>query len=193
VGDSTAALGLGQGNRTVTARGTNKDDLVASLFAEHYTGLCRMAAMLLGGADGAEEAVQEAFLRTYVGWWRIRHPERASSYLRAAVVNQCRSRLRRRASEDRGNRAVWAAGSGPDPAGTGIDDATALVAAVDTLPRRQREAVILRYYRDLPEAEVAAALGCSVGTVKSQLSKARASLGRRLDPDRTPGPERGPT
>lgn len=160
-----------------------RDEEVAALFAQHYPGLCRLAASLLGDAAGAEEAVQEAFLRTYTGWWRIRHPERAASYLRVAVVNQCRSRARRRASEDRGNRAVWAATPAglPGPEIERSADAAAVVAAVDALPPRQREAVVLHYFHDLPEAEVAALLGCAIGTVKSQLSKARASIGRALE------------
>jgi len=159
-----------------------RDELVAALFDEHYPGLCRLAAMLLGDATGAEEAVQEAFLRTYSGWRRIRRPDRAQWYLRAAVVNQCRSRNRRRISEDRGNRTAWVAEDRTTPAWDSerAGEAMVVLDAVDALPPRQREAVILRYYRDLSEADVAAALGCSIGTVKSQLSKARSFLGDRL-------------
>ena len=65
-----------------------------ALFDAHYVGLCRLATVLLDDPGVAEEAVQEAFLRTFVGWRRIRQPERAHAYLRAAVVNQCRSRGR---------------------------------------------------------------------------------------------------
>jgi len=159
-----------------------RDDAVAALFDVHYDGLCRLATLLLDDRGQAEEAVQEAFLRTFVGWRRIRHPERAGAYLRAAVVNQCRSRGRRRVSEQRGNRAVWSdamEGGGPsDVERTG--EVLAVLEAVRALPTRQREAVVLRYYADLSEAEVARALGCSVGTVKSQLSKARATLARLL-------------
>lgn len=161
-----------------------RDAQVEALFADHYPGLCRLATLLLGDAAAAEEAVQEAFLRTYAGWARIRHPERAQWYLRAAVVNQCRSRGRRRASEDRGNRTVWAIeGRPPEGAETErVGDALVVLEAVRALPRRQREAVVLFYYEDLSEAAVAAALGCSVGTVKSQLFKARATLAHLLDP-----------
>jgi RNA polymerase sigma-70 factor (sigma-E family) len=176
---------LGEMAGAVRDERRQRDEEVAALFAEHYRGLCRLAAMLLGDAAGAEEAVQEAFLRTFTGWWRIRHPERVASYLRVAVVNQCRSRVRRRVSEDRGNRAVWAATPEGSP-GPDIErsaDSAAVLHAVDALPRRQREAVVLHYFHDLPEAEVAELLGCAVGTVKSQLSKARASLGRVLDGD----------
>lgn len=159
-----------------------RDAAVAELFDTHYAGLCRLATLLLDDRGQAEEAVQEAFLRTFVGWRRLRHPEHAGAYLRAAVVNQCRSRGRRRVTEQRGNRAVWAASADPvesDVERTG--DVLAVLEAVRSLPARQREAVVLRYYADLSEAEVADALGCSVGTVKSQLFKARATLSRLLD------------
>ncbi len=166
----------------VTDRGGGRDEQVAALFDQHYAGLCRLATLLLGERAAAEEAVAEAFVRTYSGWWRIRRPERAEWYLRAAVVNQCRSRSRRRVTEDRANRVTWA--SGPKEVadeGTGaVDEAMVVLAAVGRLPERQREAVVLRYYADLAEADVAAALGCSVGTVKSQLSKARAKLADEL-------------
>jgi RNA polymerase sigma-70 factor (sigma-E family) len=160
-----------------------RDAAVVALFDAHYAGLCRLATLLLDDPGQAEEAVQEAFLRTFVGWRRIRHPERAHAYLRAAVVNQCRSRGRRRMTEQRGNRTVWAdvredAGHS-DVERTG--DVLAVLEAVRSLPTRQRETVVLSYYADLSEAEVARALGCSAGTVKSQLSKARATLSRLLE------------
>lgn len=172
-----------------------RDDAVVALYREHYAGLCRLAAMLLGDATAAEEVVQEAFLRTFAGWRRIRQPDRARWYLRAAVVNLCRSRARRRVSEDRGNRqAVTGDPEGPGvfagPHGDGatvaaatehVGDAVTVLAAVRALPPRQRAAVVLRYYEDLSEADIAATLGCAPGTVKSQLAKARAALQRSLD------------
>jgi len=162
-----------------------RDELVAALFDEHYSGLCRLANLLLNDAAAAEEVVQEAFLRTYAGWWRLRQPERAGWYLRAAVVNGCRSRGRRRAVEDRGNRRMWTT-DGADGATAGewgddrVGESLAVLAAVRGLPQRQREAIVLRYYQDLSEADVAAAMACSVGTVKSQLAKARSKLAEAL-------------
>lgn len=174
---------------------------VAALFDEHYPGLCRLAWLLLGDRHQAEEVVQEAFLRTFTRWRSLRQPDRAQWYLRTAVVNLSRSRLRRRSTEARGNRALafldaerWledfgaagpgpGGGSGPGPGTVEADraaDQLAVVAAVRNLPPRQRAAVVLRYYEDLPEADIAAVLGCTVGTVKSQLAKARASLARQL-------------
>ena len=161
----------------------DREGQIADLFLEHYDGLCRLAALLLNDRNGAEEVVQEAFLRTFSNWWRIRHLERAHWYLRTAVVNQCRSRLRRRSTEDRSNRTFYATDPERQTAGEadihGIhasDDSLVVMAAIRGLPPRQRETVILRYYEDLPEAEIADLLHCSAGTVKSQLAKARASL-----------------
>src|SRR5580704_16451532 len=163
-----AALALAVvGDEAVSEQAQGRDEQVAALFDEHYSGLCRLAALLLGDPASAEEVVQEAFLKTFTGWWRLRHPERAQWYLRAAVVNQCRSRVRRRGSEARGNRTVWAGEDRLERPGQegATNDAIVVLRAIDALPERQREAVVLRYYQDLPEAEVAAALGCSVGTV----------------------------
>ena len=166
----------------VVAVTDRRDRAVAALFDAHYAGLCRLATLLLDDPGQAEEAVQEAFLRTFVGWRRLRHPEHAGAYLRAAVVNQCRSRGRRRVTEQRGNRTLWA-GTQDEARSSDIEragDVLAVLDAVRSLPARQREAVVLRYYADLSEADVAQALGCSLGTVKSQLSKARSSLARLL-------------
>ena len=155
-------------------------DLLEAVFAEHYGGFCRLATLILGDAAAAEEVVQEAFLRTFSSWWRLRQPERARWYVRSAVVNLCRSRIRRRGSEEAGNRASWL--DPAEPANEGVDEAMVVLEAVRGLPRRQRETVVLFYYEDLTEAEVAATLGCSIGTVKSQLSRARAALARALTP-----------
>jgi len=170
-------------------RRARSNDLLEAVFSEHYGGFCRLATLLLSDASAAEEVVQEAFLRTFSSWWRVRQPERAQFYVRAAVVNLCRSRLRRRGSEEAGNRASWrdpAEGSHGTP-----DDAVVIVEAVSALPRRQRETVVLRYYADLSEREVAAALGCSIGTVKSQLARARATLAQLLGPEAAPTSEQG--
>jgi RNA polymerase sigma-70 factor (sigma-E family) len=182
-----AALVLGGAvSGAATGTGADREVLLEGVFAEHYGGFCRLATLLLGDGAGAEEVVQEAFLRTFSSWWRLRQPERAQWYVRAAVVNLCRSRLRRRGPEEAGNRASW-----PDRADwsdNAVEDALVVLDAVRTLPTRQREAVVLRYYEDLTERDVATVLGCSVGTVKSQLARARSSLARSLAPDRDAGP-----
>jgi RNA polymerase sigma-70 factor (sigma-E family) len=158
-----------------------RDEQMVGLFAEHYGGLCRLAALLISDSAAAEEVVQEAFLRTFAGWWRLRQPEQAQWYLRRTVVNLCRSRQRRAGVEDRSNRTTWATERDAHEAAP-TAEGQAVLDAVAGLPRRQREAVVLRYYQDLTEAQVAQVLGCSLGTAKSQLSKARQTLGRVLGP-----------
>ena len=152
-------------------------DLLASLFDAHYRSLCRLAYVLLGDPAHAEDVVQEAFLRTFTGLGRLRDRDRADAYLRRSVVNLSRSRLRRRSVEGRGNAAALQAGRLVSPLGGSDLD---LLRAVRALPPRQRAAVALFYYADLAESDVASTLGCSVGTVKSQLAKARAALARCL-------------
>jgi RNA polymerase sigma-70 factor (sigma-E family) len=153
---------------------------LASTFQANFRGLCRLAYLIVGDSSQAEDIVQEAFLKTFAGWRRLRDPDRLEVYLRRAVINASRSKLRRRGTERRANaRAV--AGEPregrPDSDRSGAD---AVMAAVRLLPERQRATVLLRYYLDLPEVEIARTLGTTVGTVKSQLAKARRSLERAL-------------
>jgi RNA polymerase sigma-70 factor (sigma-E family) len=164
-------------------------DRVAVLFDHHYLPLCRLASLLLGDAALAEDVVQEAFLRTFSGFSRLRDPARAEHYLRRSVVNLCRSRWRHRDVEQRGNAAV-----GVDPGAARSWDSdrqdvvVTVLAAVRLLPPRQRTTIVLRYYLDLPEAEVAELMGCAMGTVKSQMAKARASLAVALGDDPVAAP-----
>jgi RNA polymerase sigma-70 factor (sigma-E family) len=153
------------------------EEQVNALFDAHYLSLCQMAYVLLGDPSRAEDVVQEAFLRTFAGWGRIRQPALAHIYLRKAVLNQCRSGLRRRLSETRGNALVT---MGERAKESDFESARAtrldITAAVRLLPTRQRETVVLRYFLDLGEVEIAQTLGVNVGTVKSQLAKARQNL-----------------
>jgi RNA polymerase sigma-70 factor (sigma-E family) len=153
----------------------DRDERIKALFEEHYAGLCRLAYLITGDEAQAEELVMDAFMRTFAGWRRIRDLDRADAYLRRTVVNLSRSRLRRLRTKERSLDFV------PTPTASDPDDARVVWDAVRSLPTRQRAAVVLRYYEDLPEAEIASALGCSVGTVKSQLSKARTTLARTLE------------
>jgi RNA polymerase sigma-70 factor (sigma-E family) len=162
--------------------GDARDDVVAGLFAAHATALTKLAYLVVGDRGLAEEIVQEAFLRVWRSRLRIRDVDAAPAYLRRVVVNLSRSRLRRLALERRHARASRDA-TVDEPA-SWLD----LRRAVERLPARRRACVVLRYFADLTEAETAAALGVSVGTVKSQTSKAlrhlEASLGEREESTR---------
>lgn len=146
-------------------------DALTSLFEAEYGHLCRLAYLLTGDASRAEEVVMDAFVRSMARWRDVREP---GAYVRRAVVNLSSNR-RRRAFFER--RHPLDAGAAAIELAEPADD---VWAAVRALPPKQRAAVVLRYWDDLGDAQIAAVLGCSVGTVKSQLSKARASLARAL-------------
>jgi RNA polymerase sigma-70 factor (sigma-E family) len=155
-----------------------RDREVAALFDRHYAPMCRLAYVILGDAALAEEIVMEAMLKTFTGWGRIRDLARTDAYLRRAVVNLCRSKIRRKVIESRVNQVSYRRDElrQPDWDPERHETGRLVMEAVRGLPERQRACVVLRYLEDLPEAAIAETLGCSVGTVKSQLSKARAKL-----------------
>ena len=124
----------------------------------------------------------EALLRTFSGFGRLRDPGKADIYLRRAVINLARSGIRRRLLERRAAAELRDRPRRVEEAWL-PEDATVVWAAVRELPERQRACVVLRYYEDFSEARIAEVLDCSVGTVKSQLSKARAKLAGALRAD----------
>jgi RNA polymerase sigma-70 factor (sigma-E family) len=161
------------------------DEAVAELFAGMYSSLLGTARLLLDDPGHAEEVVQEAFVRVRVAWWRIRDPERAGAYLRATVANLARTDVRRRALARVREPQYARAGGGTVPAAedTAIlrDEHRRVAAALRHLPGRQRECIVLRYYLDLSEAEIAATLGVTPGSVKTHTHRALAALGVRLE------------
>ncbi len=140
------------------------------LFAERYQPMIRLATLLVGNDAVAEELVQDAFVRVHHKWATVEHP---SAYLRTAVVNACRNN-RRRARLERAHGRSGAA-TVPPPQEPFVD-------ALATLNERQRVAIVLRYYEDLPEADIAEALGCRPGTVKSLLHRGLAQLREVIQP-----------
>jgi RNA polymerase sigma-70 factor (sigma-E family) len=156
------------------------DDFVDEVFRAHAVSLVRVAVLLLGDQPSAEDVVQDAFLRLYRGLPGLRDRDKALPYLRASVINGARSvlRARRRALLRRSPHepAVWSAES----AVIDGEERQAVLLAVARLPRRSREVLALRYYLDLPDDEIAAALGVSRGTVSSTAARARAALARAL-------------
>ena len=141
------------------------------------SSLTRTAWLLTGDADLAAELVQEALVKTYLAWRRVRHGE-ASAYARRVLVNLNIDRWRRRPatpSEDL-DRAV------PSNAEEVIDDRDEVVRMLATLPPQQRRVIVLRYYNDLSEADVADHLSISVGAVKSAASRGLATLRTQYAP-----------
>jgi RNA polymerase sigma-70 factor (sigma-E family) len=148
-------------------------------FADQYWPLRRVGFLLTGDWHEADELAQEAMARTYVAWGRMRHHERAAAYARKVLVNRSRSLGRRARVEARHLFASRREGQDryqPDFSG----DGQLLWEALQRLPAGQRSAIVLRYYLDLPEAEVARLLGVPTGTVKSWVHRGLARLRARL-------------
>jgi RNA polymerase sigma-70 factor (sigma-E family) len=150
-------------------------DLLAALYAQHYGDLRRTAFALTGDWALAEDLVQEAFVRAWRSWGRLRREESGRAYLHAIVVNLARTSLRRQLREVRARSAAdWPAPA--DRAGAQTGEGIDMLRLLARLPVRKRACVVLRFYADFTEAQTAAALGISVGTVKSQTAKALQSL-----------------
>ncbi|HSF26073.1 MAG TPA: SigE family RNA polymerase sigma factor [Actinomycetes bacterium] len=157
------------------------DEAVTALYTAHYRSLVRLSALLLREQGAAEEVVQDAFVAMHGAWRRLRDPDKSLAYLRRTVVNRSRSALRRRRTAEK-----YAPAPMPDAASAEHHALVALehqavVRALHTLPTRQRETLVLRYYADLSEAEIAEAMGISRGAVKSHASRGMATLRSTLE------------
>ncbi|HEX9354891.1 MAG TPA: SigE family RNA polymerase sigma factor [Streptosporangiaceae bacterium] len=146
---------------------------------EHHL---RVAVLLTGDWHAAQDLVQESLVRLYRAWPKLRLDGDPDAYLRRIMVNTHRSWWRARW------RRETPAGELPDAVIADFADGQAFAAlvrqALQALPRRQRAAVVLRYCADLPEAEVADLLGCSVGTVKTHTHRGLRALRENLEEDR---------
>jgi RNA polymerase sigma-70 factor (sigma-E family) len=147
------------------------------------TSLFRTAYLMVGDHQLAQDLLQEALVKTLIAWPRLRDHHSVEAYTRRIVVTTSISWRRRRSFHERPTDTL------PETVRADSVDSIATHDAVLTallaLPPRQRAAIVLRYYQDLTEAQTAEAMGCSVGTVKSQvaagLTKLRGLLGRSLD------------
>jgi len=156
--------------------GWDAADVVTEIYHNHYNQLVRLAVLLVHDVQTAEEVVQDAFEAMHLAWRRLRDSEKALSYLRQTVVNRSRSVLRHRKVVD-----MHAPKPAPDEQSAEhavlvLLERSAVVSALRMLPERQREAVVLRYYADLSEADIAKAMCISRGAVKSHTARAMATL-----------------
>ena len=141
-----------------------------------------LAYALSGNRAGAEDIAQEAFLRAYRDWDRVGSYEHQAAWVRRVAANLATSLLRRRLVEARAlTRLARRWESTVDPLQAEYAE---FWAAVRTLPRRQAQAVALYYFQDLSVRQTATVLGCTEGTVKAHLAKARRTLARHLQPER---------
>ena len=160
--DATVSAGF----RTPAAagQGRSRDRAVTELYALHYRALVRLAVLLVRDMPTAEDVVQDSFVAMHDGWQRLRDSQSAPAYLRSAVLNRCRSVLRHRAVVDKHLPKPPPDMPSAEHGLLVLVERSAVVAALRKLPGRQREAIVLRYYADLSEAEIAAAMGISRGT-----------------------------
>jgi RNA polymerase sigma factor (sigma-70 family) len=169
---------------------TSRDEALAALFDRHYAPMCRLAYVILGDAALAEEIVMEALLKTFSGWSRIRNRDHIDAYVRRAVINMCRSRIRRKAIEARVNAAMHGREQrrAPDWDPERHETARIVWDAVRGLPERQRNALLLRHsgyrYREIAEALGMAA--ASVGALLARAERAFAAAYEERDHARLP-------
>jgi len=152
------------------------DLAVMELYVQHYRALVRLAAMLVRDMPTAEEVVQDAFVAMHDGWHRLKDTEKALAYLRQAVVNKSRSVLRHRMVVEKNLQDAPPDMPSAEHGAFVLLERSAVIAALRELPGRQREAIVLRYYADLSEAEIAAAMRISRGAVKSHTARGMAAL-----------------
>ncbi|MFP5253604.1 MAG: SigE family RNA polymerase sigma factor [Actinomycetes bacterium] len=156
-------------------------DAVTALFLGHHRRLVGLAALLVDDRQTAEDVVQDAFAGLHRHWHHLRDPQAAVGYLNRAVVNGGRDTLRRRR---RAGTAVLQLVPRPEGLSSAENDAVAhqdadrLWAAVTALPTRQRQVLVLRYYLDQSESEIAETLGVSRGSVKRHASRGVAAIAR---------------
>lgn len=168
------------------------DEAIAALYAAHWSRLVRLAWLLVHDQGLAEDVVQDAFVGTHRRWASIRDSGRVVGYLHSAVVNGCRSAQRHQVVVDRElvKDAAQAEAPGRTLEGSAEERAMAsldrerLVDALRQLPLRQREVIVLRYYADLSEAQIAHALDIAPGSVKAHAHRALSALRHVLPPTR---------
>ena len=165
-----------------------RDETAFIEFAEAVRGQLRRTAYLMcGDWEQASDHVQEGLIRVYVAWPRLTRAGREHAYARKAVVSAFIDHSRRRSSTEVPAEPDHNVSSGRDIAES-VALRAALMSALTDLPPRQRSCVVLRYFDDLSVADTAAALGCSEGTVKSQTSRALASLRSTFEGSPVGGP-----
>jgi RNA polymerase sigma-70 factor (sigma-E family) len=164
-----------------TPRSQEKTAILQELFAEHHRSLLRLAGLLTGDRSDAEEVVQEAFARLHGVLSRAGEPDAPIAYLRASVVNLTRSRGRHLKVADRHRPEHPRHAEAAEAGALRHADRDAVLAAIRSLPRRQQECIVLRFYEDLSETQTAAVLGLSPNSVKTHVQRATAALAERLE------------
>ncbi|TDW94661.1 MULTISPECIES: SigE family RNA polymerase sigma factor [Kribbella] len=153
---------------------------VSALYQQHWPGLVRLAVLMVDDRQAAEDVVQEAFAELYRRW-PLRGPDAALAYLRTAVVNRSRSVLRRRKVARLYIPPHQAPSASAESDAVLSEERTQVQQALQGLARRMREVLVLRYYLDLPFAEIAQILGISESSARATSSRGLAVLTERLE------------
>ena len=156
--------------------GWDAAEAITALYTTHYQSLRRLAVLLVRDVTTAEEVVQDSFIDMHAAWCRLRDTEKALSYLRQSVVNRSRAVLRHRVVVDKNAPKPAPDMPSAEQGAISLLERSAVIAALRTLPPRQREALVLKYYADLSEAQIAATMGISRGAVKSHTARGVAAL-----------------
>ena len=159
------------------------DRALTAMYGDHYRCLVRLALLLVQDLPTAEDVVQDSFVAMHTTWHRRQDSDNAVAYLRRSVVNRSRSAPRRRTVIERNASPPGGDIPGAEPGALASLEPATVVGALRSLPARQREALVLRYYGGLPEAQVAEAMGVSEGAVKRHLARATAALQMVVETD----------
>jgi len=158
-------------------------ELVDVLFRRHYAELVRLGFVMLGNREAAEDAVQDAFVAVHRQWSALRDRRAAEAYLRSAVLNRCRSWVRRQTTQraPRPLMLVCEQPESPEDTTVSRDEVGSVVAVMRTLARRQREVLACRYVLELSVAETAQLLEISEGSVKAHTHRGLQALQQRIE------------
>ncbi|GAA4123478.1 hypothetical protein GCM10022415_28660 [Knoellia locipacati] len=182
-GVSPLLRAVGERGPGAPATDLEREEALTVLFRTHCADLTRLGYALTGDRGAAEEAVQDAFVSLHRHWRTLRDRSAIHAYLRAAVVNRCRSVHRDRARRVRATeplRPELVALPGAEDEALAHEASRRIVEQVRHLPQRQREVIVCRYYLDLTERQTADLLQISVGSVKKHASRALAALHDRM-------------
>jgi RNA polymerase sigma-70 factor (sigma-E family) len=156
------------------------DRAVTALYHMHYRSLVSLAVLLVRDIATAEELVQDSFVAMHSAWRRLADGDRALSYLHRSVVSRSRAVLRHRMVAGKSLPKLAPDTPGADSVPIIGLEHSPLISALQTVVPRQREALVLRYYADLPEAQIASAMGISKGAVRKHTAGAMFSLRAEL-------------
>jgi RNA polymerase sigma-70 factor (sigma-E family) len=177
-GDAAEFALSGPGVLGATGAGTDReaDRAVSALYATRYRPLLRLAMLLVDDMATAEEVVQDSFIAIHANWRRLQDIDKAAGYLRQCVVNRSHSVLRHRGVVDRNLLQSLPDMPSAEEEAMRLLSRSAVITALQRLPPRQRQALVLRYYAGLSEAQIASTMGITKGAVKRYVSRAMLAL-----------------